>query len=723
MSGPRVPPGLSESQRILKPVGLVKVLPKSTTLLNKDFGGWDVYSTEGLSEDAARRLEEFARKKLEEPQPPVVELVPQILTQATEDKKLAEIDAALAEQGGVSRAPRRAEPEHNTCQKVFDRTRGRRIKGEICGEPAGKSGFCRSCAKNARERTGPPQQTNNTKQRWLFGAGGILEKDDGPDGFPPYEFREVSISQELSDKTPDFTKFYFPGGGNPYHVEQLIKDGIYTPTDSSHAVMILNIVQNICVKSAGRIWCFSPKTKLWAVAELEVLVDAVCVEICKVLENIQGSLPEKPAENEKDSEGNLVVDEYSVQRKGVAEGLYKMRMSSGQKGILDALKKKLPSSPDFASSMNMNTHSFPTRGGMLYDYKSGAMRPRDFRDRYTYEIPCDPRVGNPSDAQHVYSYFQSLLWRDGHPGTPEMISSFLTILAIFISGDIADQSMLFLRGDASNGKSELITVLEKLLGPTFQPVSDGVFSKSEKGEATPAFTAVMGGKRLLALSEPNRAITLSGAAVKRLTSLDEVTYRPLYSEEIKGRIVGHLIVATNTPVKFDLIEEGVRRRVYCLDFPVKFAAISPDEWTDEHRAQNILPRDREVLARMHSEGCKAALLSMLSECWEKWTASKRTTLPEFPGMHSATEEFMADCVSARSNVGDFLSECLERKEGARVSTTEVLEAYKSWSSAHKISPAWLKERMGELGIRALKSHGKMFYSGVQIKIVSSGGIL
>ena len=606
-----------------------------------------------------------------------------------------------------------AAPEQLLCSNVFERKRGGRQGGERCQNPATSSGFCRTCRNSSKFRPAPEKPE---ERPWQFGLleGAIVEAEPDKSG-------DFTWPVKSSGEKPNFTHYWAVESGNASAVEALIAAALRGKiSDKTLGTLFIAFLGKIVVRCGKTIWWFRTETLMWTDLDPVILLVKLSEDIAAAAEIMSSRLPLPP----KAQRGQArPVDVHEAQRFALDECVSILSSTTKSKAVFARFLAKAPAVDDFESRKNMDMRYLPCAGGQVFDYATGEVLNRNFNHHFDYEAPVNPNLATRESCEQVREYFRHLLWRDGQPATDQMISAFTTILGIFISGDIEDQSILFLKGDSSNGKSQLISILEQTLGEAYSPVSDAVFRSVDGQGASPALAAVMGGKRLLAMSELNKSIRLSSEMIKKITSTEKISYREIYEKTRSGRITGHFIIATNTPVQFDLIDEAIRRRVFCLEFPVRFVELNGEEWTDEHRASNVLPRRPEVIRTMHNPECKAALLHLLSENWRHWKSSALSTLPEFPGLENATSDFIGECAAARSNVSDFVSERLVVTSGAKLSTLEVLESYKAWSSNPRATASWLKERLSELGIVAFKTLGKMFYKNVAFSTPQFTGVL
>jgi hypothetical protein len=668
-----------------------------------------------------------------------------LLKQEEERKSLEEESGekpqvALFEVTKAEAAPSR---EVQICRNVFKRNRGDARAGQRCIRPAsGKSGLCRVC-QNSSKVKGPAFENKKlgdneelgedetrsagdeeNKQIWMWGllSGQVVEAEND---------KEAGFTWPKPDEPGriNFTTYWMDGGGNSNRIDEILNEvHLNQLADRSISSMFLKFVANITVSCNDRIWWFDTESLMWTRNNVSVLLERISNKICDAIKIVVNQLPPAPPKPDKGEDRK--PDPYYRQRLVMNGLLNHLSWNSKVESVYRLVVKNIKVNNAFEKLKNINIRYLPCAGGKVLDFETGEILPRTFHYNYDYEAPTDPSLATLESCEYVVDYFRHLLWRDGTCATGEMIRSFLTILGIFMSGDLSDQSILFLKGQASNGKSQLISILESTLGEAYVPASDGVFVNTDGKEPTPALTSLLKGARLSGISELNKSIRLSTALVKKLTSLEEFPYRPMYEEERKAKLLCHFIIATNTAIQFESIDEGVRRRVHCLEFPVRFLDLRGEAWTDEHRAENILPRRPEVIERMHTPECRAALLTLICHHWIEWKKAKLSdpllktaSLPEFPGLENTTEEFIDDCASERSDVREFVAERLVIKPGSKLSTTEVLESYRSWSANPKATASWLKERLLDVSITPGKIGGKMYYKNVAFSTMTFPGVL
>jgi putative DNA primase/helicase len=144
------------------------------------------------------------------------------------------------------------------------------------------------------------------------------------------------------------------------------------------------------------------------------------------------------------------------------------------------------------------------------------------------------------------------------------------ILGYCLTGSTEGRSYFIFYGKGSNGKSLLLSLLDKVLTSNFyKPVSKKVFINSKDGP---------GGSELLSLkdlrvatfSETNSKEALNESLLKMISGGDKVQARALYREPVEFKINAKLIVCSNHKPEFNGEDLANIDRIKFLKFGARF---------------------------------------------------------------------------------------------------------------------------------------------------------
>lgn len=219
-------------------------------------------------------------------------------------------------------------------------------------------------------------------------------------------------------------------------------------------------------------------------------------------------------------------------------------------------------SRNFLAKCDRVSNELPLNDGTLYNIFTGESRIRTVNDYYTFcvqghinpeinsikpDIPPDLDKNGYNPHQMMWRFFYELLSED-----EEMTIFFLTSLAIFISGDITDQSFMCCYGDADNAKSDLLKLLVWLFGDSVIPSSDGMFLESGAKQSANTHTShydAIKNACLVYVDETKQGGVISTEIIKKITAGVQLANRaPHAKETINFKPTCHVMIVTQHPL-------------------------------------------------------------------------------------------------------------------------------------------------------------------------------
>jgi P4 family phage/plasmid primase-like protien len=218
------------------------------------------------------------------------------------------------------------------------------------------------------------------------------------------------------------------------------------------------------------------------------------------------------------------------------------------------------------------------------------------------------RDGRPEDLNTLSTNIEYVEYDENHPIIQDIYEFFeqvfiiksvrrymLKLLASYIDGLTVDEIFSIFSGKGGNGKSKMISLLQKALGFHISPSTSyvGKMTVSVITEKRPASTAATPevaknkGKRFCSMEEPDRNDQLNAGFMKELTGGDAISARKMYQDPLEFKPQFKLALICNDKPEIKSGDEGTWRRVRNTDFLSTFTA-SP-------KPENILHFKRCVL--------------------------------------------------------------------------------------------------------------------------------
>lgn len=246
-------------------------------------------------------------------------------------------------------------------------------------------------------------------------------------------------------------------------------------------------------------------------------------------------------------------------------------------------------------------------------------------------------------------------------GDKELARYLQVLVGYMLSGSVKEQSLNFLWGDGSNGKSTFLNVLAELLGSYAMHAESETIASRHVREGPRTDIARLKGARLVIISECPSDVYLDEATVKQLTGGDTVTARHLYGREFEYKVEYKIIMATNHKPRIRGTDTGIWRRVRLVPFT---NSIPPER------------QDFELPAKLRAE--LPGILNWAIEGLRLWLRisknGKRSGMPACAAVDSATAAYRGE----QDRLKAFLEECVEPADQYTIQASALYQVYRRW---------------------------------------------
>ena len=240
---------------------------------------------------------------------------------------------------------------------------------------------------------------------------------------------------------------------------------------------------------------------------------------------------------------------------------------------------------------------------------------------------------------------------------------FRAFVGMALCGAVREQVFTIATGSGANGKGVAYNAILHTLGDYGHAADSELFmqAKGSANAASPALFELMG-RRFVVVSETERDRPLATALMKSLTGGDPITARALYSSPVTFTPTHTPLMVTNFLPKIDGTDPAAWRRVRVIPFDV---TVPPEE------------RDPEL-------GSKLELEADVIVTWalEGWADYQANGMPMAEAVTAATDRYRQDS----DTVARFLADECVRAPAARVSLSELFQAFTAWASEDGADP-------------------------------------
>jgi len=323
---------------------------------------------------------------------------------------------------------------------------------------------------------------------------------------------------------------------------------------------------------------------------------------------------------------------------------------------------------DFEKKLDQNRYLLCFSNGVI-DFKEKRFRkgyPEDYISKCT-QIDYVPifrdREKDREIIAEIQDYFSKLF------PIPELCAYMWNHLASVIIGDTAKtQCLHYYTGVGQNGKSMLIKLIQMMLGDyaTELDVSFFVNDRPSRGKATPELLCLLG-TRFAVTAEPSEGEKLNEGPMKALTSgTDRIKYRGLFKDEESFLPQVHSVIMANHYLPVKSRDHGTWRRIRVIKFLSLFVD-TPDP-SKEYQFQ----KEEEF-----------------DEKFAKWAPIFISMLVEMAFINQGSlkickivEEYSNEYKKGQDYLAEFISDKIEKCQGARLKKMHVLETFNEWYFAN-----------------------------------------
>jgi putative DNA primase/helicase len=373
-------------------------------------------------------------------------------------------------------------------------------------------------------------------------------------------------------------------------------------------------------------------------------------------------------------------------RKGIASHAAKSESDPRLTGMIN-LAQSEPSIPIKLTDLDTSPWLFNCRNGTI-DLRSGHLLPHRKEDLITILVPVDY---SPEAKCKLWTQFLDRVMGSN----VELITYLQRAVGYSLTGDTRSQTMFFLYGLGSNGKSTFITTIRKLTGGYGTKANTSLFMTKDKNSGGPSEDlANLQGKRFVMASEIEDGRHLAVVLIKEMTGGEAIRADRKYEHEVEFQPVHKIwLVGNHKPVITDTTL-SIWRRVKLIPFIVTIAnrEIDPD-----------LP------AKLESE-LPGILAWAVRGCLD-W---RRYGLNEPDTVTTATASYRHE----QDMLGDFIEDCCILESTASISKADLKDEYERWckeNNADPITQRAFKARLTEKGITEGRNGKERYWRGIRLR--------
>jgi putative DNA primase/helicase len=282
----------------------------------------------------------------------------------------------------------------------------------------------------------------------------------------------------------------------------------------------------------------------------------------------------------------------------------------------------------------------------------------------------------------------------------KMIAFIGRVMGYCLTGLTSEQVYFFFFGFGANGKSTLLLVMQKLLGPDLakQTPPETLMAKTQGTKQSNDLARLLG-VRLVIANEVEDGSLLAESQVKQITGGDTVTARFLFKEYFEFNPSFKLIIAGNHKPVIKSTDDGIWRRTRLVDFPVSIPSSE---------------RDPGLLTKLEAE-LPGILNWAIKGCldWQKHGLQVPETVMKATSANQEEMDWMGQWIADRCDLAS----------GHEEKSSRLYLEYKGWADGNGIpvsTSTAFGRRLVERGITKVRRAAGVWYQGISIKKVLQG---
>lgn len=269
-----------------------------------------------------------------------------------------------------------------------------------------------------------------------------------------------------------------------------------------------------------------------------------------------------------------------------------------------------------------------------------------------------------------------------------------------LTGSIKEQVIVMCYGSGSNGKSVLMSLMNRLMGRYAQvlPFASLLHDDKRRGSEASPDLAQLPGARLVTAAEPEIGAKFSESMIKQVTGGKKIKARHLRQDFFEFRPEFKPMLSFNNKPYIKGQDDGIWRRILLVPFAQKF--VDEEDLPDNPGAK---PKDMDLERRLWEEE-SSGILNWMLDGYRLW-AESGLQIPD--KVRAATAEYRQESNPVR----EFLGAACVYDTSASIQANRLYDAFKLWSIDNMMevkSIQWFGRRAKELNIE--KSHdGRNYY--------------
>lgn len=279
---------------------------------------------------------------------------------------------------------------------------------------------------------------------------------------------------------------------------------------------------------------------------------------------------------------------------------------------------------------------------------------------------------------------------------PALAEYFQTVCGMAAIGKVLNECLCMFHGTGRNGKSTFLNCISRIFGDYAGPINPEALMMQRDGRQQSGGLSVYK-KRLVVAQETEEGKRLSSQALKKMSSTDPITERPLYENE-RTFIPSHtLILSTNFLPRVSSTDDGTWRRLVV----VPFRAAIPEKEQIKDYVDRLIQADSDAILGWIVAG---AVRYIAAGC----RLDPPQCVVDMTNLYKNAEDWLGNFLAECCNVGRFSTPA-----------ADLYDAYEAWCAEANEHPRRARDFAAALEARGFTKRKTMtcnMWDGVEVNI-------
>ncbi|WP_251638900.1 phage/plasmid primase, P4 family [Sporosarcina sp. NCCP-2716] len=383
----------------------------------------------------------------------------------------------------------------------------------------------------------------------------------------------------------------------------------------------------------------------------------------------------------------------------VLRGLYKSedemevkwaRMCERRNIRMNSIKDLMPLVPGEREDFDRHKFLFNLENGIL-NLKTGKLQPHD------RELNLTKITNVEYDEKAECSVWKNFL-NQIFKGDAALVDYMQRLVGYSMTGDTSEQSMYFLVGGGSNGKSTFVNTIKKLMGDYGLQTNSDTFIK-KKNDGANNDIARLASSRFVSAVESEEGEKLQESLVKTITGGEAILARFLRQEFFEFIPEFKVFFTTNHKPIIGGVDEGIWRRVKIIPFTL---SLKPHE--RDKKLEEKLSLEMPGILNWAIEGCLK---------WQQSGLKEPTIVTDATGSYKEDMDILAPFLNEICYIDE------PKNEAIQIEAKELYNVYDNWcfkSGERTLGNRSFYRMLETKGFGKTKGTGnKTFLTGITIK--------